>query len=54
MKDDKVTIIGGKSGYTEIIIEDDFEIVNTKESERIIYENLRIIRGLKKKAVDKV
>lgn len=47
-KNDNVEIIGGKSGYTEIFIEDDLQVIRTEEDAKIIEENLKLIRQLEK------
>lgn len=46
MKRDKVKIIGGTFGYTEITINDEFQVKLTEDKERMIKENLEMIKEL--------
>lgn len=48
MQEDSVKIIGGAFGYTEVIINDEFQVPLTRKNQKIIEENLRIIKELEK------
>lgn len=48
MQEDNVKIIGGAFGYTEVIINDEFQVPLTRKTQKIIEENLRIIKELEK------
>ena len=51
MQQEGIQIIGGTSGYTEIIISDDFQGDQTEEGITKIEENRRIIEKLEKQKI---
>lgn len=51
MYKDTVKVIGGKSSYVEITVDDDFQVIETDEVQKMIDENLGIISELKEKQI---
>lgn len=48
MKNNNVKIIGGKSGYIDIFIEDDLQVIRAEEDAKTIEGSLKLIRQLEK------
>lgn len=51
MYKDTVKVIGEKSSYVEITVDDDFQVIETDEVQKMIDENLGIISELKEKQI---